>query len=431
MSKQALIAAITSKLREKGLPFTLGNGTDIAVIQDFLDASWGTGKKTIHYEANAFLDETTQTIFLWEMTKETGSGLSAGSAGESSFQSGTTLFRKVKLVQYGPDGKEFEINLDLGFIPKTFKETAKENGWKFKTVIKKDKALYPAGYVMQPSAPQIQPKPTVQQTQPQLPIQREQAPVQQNVPSPVQTPPAQQNMQQSAPVQPQAQHYKQAPPPPVTPPPYYQNNGAQNNQATYNTMPNQPKKNKAAVLYWILFGLLTAFNLLMAVSGFGIIISIGCILIAAAFFVLHRSLVAGYGKTILTFLLAVILTFVLLMFSNTSKADIKPMGFSTSVNETTYKPINITDKFSKNDNLIFYSVLINKLPKGSEITSKWYYGNNLLKTLGPYIVEDDVNDQYFMTYYNQPLKSGKYKVEIHIVLNGNEIYNTSDTCTVN
>lgn len=144
MSKHQLIANITSNLKENGIPYTLNDGTDIKIFHDFLDASWGTGKKSVHYEANAFFDEINRTIFLWEMTKETGSGFSAGITGESSFQSGKTLFRKVKSIQYGPDGKAFEITLDLGLISKLFKETAKSNGWKFKTVLKKEKALYPA-----------------------------------------------------------------------------------------------------------------------------------------------------------------------------------------------------------------------------------------------------------------------------------------------
>jgi len=59
--------------------------------------------------------------------------MSAGSA----MQSGGTLFRKVESVQYGPEDKVYEYSFDLGAIPKTAKEIAKANGWKFKTVILK------------------------------------------------------------------------------------------------------------------------------------------------------------------------------------------------------------------------------------------------------------------------------------------------------
>lgn len=52
-----------------------------------------------------------------------------------------TMFRKVKSMQYGPEGKVYEYNFDLGAIPKTVKEIAKANGWKFKTVVLKKKAM--------------------------------------------------------------------------------------------------------------------------------------------------------------------------------------------------------------------------------------------------------------------------------------------------
>ena len=83
---------------------------------------------------------------MWEMTKETGHGLSFGGESGSSFQSGKTLFRKVKSVQYGPDGKAYEYTLDLGAIPKVVKEATKQHGWNFKTVLRRDKASWPAGY---------------------------------------------------------------------------------------------------------------------------------------------------------------------------------------------------------------------------------------------------------------------------------------------
>lgn len=84
---------------------------------------------------------------MWEKTLETGSGFSGGYDGGSSFQSGTTLYRKVKSIQYGPDGRAYEYNLDLGAIPKAVKEAAKQYGWKFKSVLAKAKAAYPAGYM--------------------------------------------------------------------------------------------------------------------------------------------------------------------------------------------------------------------------------------------------------------------------------------------
>jgi hypothetical protein len=50
----------------------------------------------------------------------------------------------VKSTQYGAEGKVYEYELDLGAIPKAVKNIAKEGGWKFKTVLSKAKASYPA-----------------------------------------------------------------------------------------------------------------------------------------------------------------------------------------------------------------------------------------------------------------------------------------------
>ena len=78
---------------------------------------------------------------MFEKTTEISVGVSFGMSGESSFQSGKTLFRKVKAVQYGPEGKVFEYNFDLGAIPKSVKAAAQAAGWKVKTVILKKNAM--------------------------------------------------------------------------------------------------------------------------------------------------------------------------------------------------------------------------------------------------------------------------------------------------
>jgi hypothetical protein len=143
MSKQAISSQVAARLASLGIPCQLGYGTDCAIYQEFVDASWSTGTKKLVYEAQVLLDEPNRTALMWEKTSESGSGLSAGFDGGSTFQSGSTLYRKVRSVQYGPDGKAYEINLDLGAIPKLVKETAGQYGWKFKTVLSRAKASYP------------------------------------------------------------------------------------------------------------------------------------------------------------------------------------------------------------------------------------------------------------------------------------------------
>ncbi len=146
MDKQTLLSTIISGFNQLGINYNTGQRADITITCEFLDAGWSTGNKKITYEASIFADETSGTVYMWEFTREKGSGISFGGDSESSFQTGTTLYRKVKSVQYSLDGKAYETSLNLGAIPKTVKGVAKDQGWKFKTVLKKEKASYPADY---------------------------------------------------------------------------------------------------------------------------------------------------------------------------------------------------------------------------------------------------------------------------------------------
>lgn len=145
--RNEMVLDIQKGLQGIGVQAEVGQDTDLVIVQEFLDAKWSTGKKSISYEASIFISEQEKIVFMHEKTTEIGGGLSFGSGSESYSQSGTTLMRKVKSVQYGPEGKAYEIELNLGAIPKTVKEIALAAGYTFKTVVMKKKALYPAGYV--------------------------------------------------------------------------------------------------------------------------------------------------------------------------------------------------------------------------------------------------------------------------------------------
>jgi len=142
MSKQVIVDAIKNAFSGMNLAYREQQGTDLSVSMEFADAKWSTGKKKGLYEASIRVDEKGKTVYMWEKTTESGQGLSFGMSGESYVQSGKTLFRKVKCVQYGPEGKVLEYELDLGGIPKAVKEAAQQNGWKFKTVLSRKKASY-------------------------------------------------------------------------------------------------------------------------------------------------------------------------------------------------------------------------------------------------------------------------------------------------
>jgi len=142
MEKNEIIASIARQYEEIGITCKVGGATDVLVDQELLDAKHPTGKIKIHYENAILMSEKDQTIYFWELTKEIKSGFSFGFSSESFSQSGSTLSRKVKAVQYSTDGKAYEYDFDLGKLNQIVKSTAKENGWKFKVVLSKKKAIY-------------------------------------------------------------------------------------------------------------------------------------------------------------------------------------------------------------------------------------------------------------------------------------------------
>ena len=142
MDKQQMMTEIAQAFTKLGVAFTQGNESDLEIHTEFVNAGWSTGTKKFKYDALILLDEGEKTAYLWQKTTESGAGLSFGGGFESSTQSGATVFRKVKIVQYGPEGKVVELTVNLGEIPKIVKKTAKSNGWKFRTVLRQEKAKF-------------------------------------------------------------------------------------------------------------------------------------------------------------------------------------------------------------------------------------------------------------------------------------------------
>lgn len=140
--KDAIIQEIFSMLESKALFPAKGGKSDIAVDCELLDAKLGSGEKKIKYENSILVNEAEKTVFLYEKTTEKSKGFSFGASGESSFQSGKTLFRHVKGTMVGTNGTVINYDFDLGDIPKSIKAIAEENGFKFKTVIRRKSAEF-------------------------------------------------------------------------------------------------------------------------------------------------------------------------------------------------------------------------------------------------------------------------------------------------
>ena len=142
MDKNGLIQKITEQYAALGIACKLGETADVTVDQEILDVKFSTGKAKIHYQNSVLISEEDSTVYFWEQTKEIKSGFSFGFSGESYSQTGATLFRKVKSAQFGPDGKAYEIEFDIGQLSRIVKSGAIENGFKLKTVLNKKKASY-------------------------------------------------------------------------------------------------------------------------------------------------------------------------------------------------------------------------------------------------------------------------------------------------
>lgn len=140
--KQDVMQEISVQLSALGLPVLPSDKTDLAIDAELLDAAVLGGKKKLRYEAMILLDEGDKQVRMYEKTTEVNIGVSFGMNSESSFQSGSTLMRKVKFVQIDPTGKVMEFNFDLGAVSKTVKAAASAHGWGFKTVIIKKNAMF-------------------------------------------------------------------------------------------------------------------------------------------------------------------------------------------------------------------------------------------------------------------------------------------------
>lgn len=175
--KYELLQEISGRLNSLGVPFAAGQGTDISIAQEYLDAKWSTGQKKIVYEAAIFTDEAKQSVYFFQLITETGGGFSFGSEATSTTQTGMTQHVHVKANQFGPDGQAYLVDLDLGAIPAAVKAAAKSHGWKFKTALRRSSAMYPQGFTPSPTMPQqaqqhpTSPAPTAPTAVPSVPAQ--------------------------------------------------------------------------------------------------------------------------------------------------------------------------------------------------------------------------------------------------------------------
>lgn len=321
-----------------------------------------------------FANDQDNTVYMYEKTTEVSKGFSFGASNDSWSQSGKTLFRKVKSIQYGLDGKAYEYTLDLGAIPKTIKEIAQKYGWKFKTVINKNKALYPAGY-----------SPNVAQ-----PIN----PGQNYIP----------NNQATSNEKVNSNNHYNAPPPYEEP------------------LPDK-KGNLKKILGIISFGLLGLFLLLMLFGGNATPVGWAvCLGIFSVAFFLHKKF---QNKGCLThIILWVVASFILLIalvtFTkndvNFTTAKIINSKMTTSV-DSTGKPTDTVTSYSINAPELVASAELRNAPTNTKVKFIWKYVPQDL-TITEFELDSGDNDPNIYVFSHitndKPWPEGEYKVEIYI-----------------
>ena len=143
--KEVLLQSIERELAQyPQLSVQRSSQTDLEIKSVLADANWGVGKKRVEYSACLLAKENEQIVFYWEMIKETGSGMEwTGGFKMQSFKVGKAISGKTKEVIIGPDGKKVaDYDWDYGRTRGAVENVVKAQGWKFKTVLMKNKTKY-------------------------------------------------------------------------------------------------------------------------------------------------------------------------------------------------------------------------------------------------------------------------------------------------
>lgn len=144
-SRGALLQSIAAALSPlPQLELVWGRKADLEISNELANANWGTGKKKVEYSACLKLDPASQTVYFWEMIKESGRGLMAlfSFKTETYRTDGTTRSGTVREKAYGPGGKVIDYEWDYSQVRHIIEAAVRAQGWRFETVLLKGKASY-------------------------------------------------------------------------------------------------------------------------------------------------------------------------------------------------------------------------------------------------------------------------------------------------
>lgn len=143
--KETVLQAIEHTLVTKpGLVARRGQKTDLEISSVLADANWHVGKKKVEYSACLLADSSSRTIVYWEMIKEVGSGIGAlfSFKTETYRSDGKTISGTARETGYGFGDKVIDYEWDYSQVRHMVEAIARANGWQFKTVLLKGKAMY-------------------------------------------------------------------------------------------------------------------------------------------------------------------------------------------------------------------------------------------------------------------------------------------------
>lgn len=142
-SRDALLRDLMAELAgNPGYAVAWGSGTDMTISNNVVDANLGTVKKKVDYEAMLKAVEAERVVYLWELLKEKGSGLSFGGVESDSYSTfGAKRWGTKKEVVAGPGGIA-SYEWDYGKTRSIIEAVAKRHGFTVKVVLRKSSAMW-------------------------------------------------------------------------------------------------------------------------------------------------------------------------------------------------------------------------------------------------------------------------------------------------
>jgi hypothetical protein len=129
--------------RYPGYTANYGTDADIVIGNHIADASWGTGKKRVDYDAVLKAVPAEKTVYFWELLKEQGAGLSfGGMEAETTSISGMRRSGKKKEIVLGPGGTAIDYEWDYAATRLIVEDVVSRHGWRLKTVLRKKSAQW-------------------------------------------------------------------------------------------------------------------------------------------------------------------------------------------------------------------------------------------------------------------------------------------------